>query len=278
MRRCTPACSVDLQGRAVRTHGGEVTLSLRPGDDGIVFVRRDTGQRYPADLAHHVPVPNCTALGADGRAEVYFVEHVLAALMGLGFSDCEVVLDGPEVPLFDGSALPLVEALGEAGRAELPGEVAPITLDRPIWLANKGRCLGAVPAEEWSIDYSFEHPHPLTPWDHVHLDARTEFATGIAPARTFATSGEIQALMDQGLIQGGDDSMIVVVYDDHLSSPFRLPHELATHKALDLFGDLALLGCPLQARLVAYRTGHADNHALAQRIAVGRAICTPSVP
>lgn len=268
MTRSTPARTIGLQGRAVRTHGGEVTLTLGPGENGVVFVRRDLGHGYPATLEHHVPTPNCTALGLDGRAQVYFVEHVLAALMGLGYTDCEVGLDGPEVPLFDGSALRIVEALAAAGRVELPGEVAPLTLDQPIWLASEGRCLGVVPAEEWSIDYSFEHPHPLTPWDHVHLDEHTDFATEIAPARTFATSAELQALMDQGLIRGGDESMIVVVHDDHLSSPFRLPHELATHKALDLFGDLALLGRPLRARLIAYRTGHADNHALARRIAV----------
>lgn len=266
MRRRTPAREVALTGTAVRTHGGPATITLGPGEAGFVFRRADLGLDLPADLDHLVPVPNCTALGAGGQPQVLFVEHVLSALAGLGYSDAQVTVHGPEIPLLDGSAAPLVAALQTAGAVELPGEVAPIVLDQPVWWVSEGQCVGALPADRWSVDYTFRHAHPLIRDDYLRVDGATDYATAIAPARTFATEHEIHALRDQGLIKGGSEDNLLIVYDDRFSAPLRLQHELAAHKLLDLIGDLALLGRPLQAQLVAYRTGHSDNHMLARAI------------
>ena len=262
MTRRTLAQPVTLEGQAVRTHGGPVNLTLAPGEHGFVFTRTDTGQRLPADLAHLAPAPNCTALG-DGRPAVFFVEHVLSALAGLGYTDAEVTVDGPEVPLFDGSARPLVEALAAAGSAGLSGTVEPLRLTAPVRYEHQGQVLEAFPAESWAVDYTFEHAHPMIAFDQVAATL-DDYATSLAPARTFATVQEIQALQAAGLIRGGSEDNLLLIYDDHLSSPLRLDHEFARHKVLDLIGDLALLGRPLLAQLVARRTGHSDNHAFAR--------------
>lgn len=265
MTRRTFAHPITLHGHAVRTHGGPVELTLGPGDEGLVFVRED-GRRWPATLDHLVEVPNCTALG-EGRPEVLFVEHVLSACAGLGVTDAELGVTGPEVPLFDGSARPLVDAIREAGTVELDGECVPIQLPEPIWQIAGDKAIVALPAESWSVDYTFVHAHPMIRHDHLSLDDLADYAEAIAPARTFATEEEIRALMEQGLIQGGSEDNLLVVYADRFSAPLRLEHEFAAHKVLDLLGDLYLLGRPLQARLIACRTGHGDNHSLAASIA-----------
>lgn len=263
MRRSTLAEPARLSGLAVRTHGGPAQVTIEPGADGFAFWRDDLGVRLPADLDHLVEVPNCTALGR-GRPEVLFVEHVLAALVGLGYSDAEIHLDGPEIPLLDGSAAPIVAALHEAGRRLLPDEIEPLTLLEPVGFEADGQSLQAHPAASWSVEYTFVHPHPRIAFDRATFDASCDFATAIAPARTFATEQELRALAEAGLIAGGSAENLLVVHDDRLSAPLRLEHEFATHKVLDLIGDLALLGRPVQARLVAHRTGHSDNHALAR--------------
>jgi len=261
--RRTLAREVVLIGNAVRTHGGSVTLRLLPGDEGFVFVRDDSGARLPADLDHLVSVPNATALGRDGRPEVLFTEHVLSALVGLGYTDAEVHVDCPEVPLFDGSALPVVAALGRAGALDLPGDLVPLTLAEPLVIERDGARLEARPAAAWSVSYELAHAHPLI----GRCDASVcwaDYREGIAPARTFATVGEIEQLRRDGYIRGGSEENLLVVHDDRLSAPLRLPSEFARHKVLDLIGDLALLGRPGVASLRASRTGHWHNQALAR--------------
>lgn len=266
MKRRTLSRPVKLSGRAVRYNDRPLTLIIEPGTDGLAFRRTDLGERYPATLASVVPAPNCTALGRDGRPELVFVEHVLSALAGLGYTDAEVSVDGPEVPLFDGSAAPLVSALAAAGVSELPSEVEPIRLQQPVWLVADGRCAVAMPACEWSVDYTFEHPHPVLAHDHFGYGVDSDYARDLAPARTFATVAEIEMLRAKGLLHGGSESDVLLVREDGFASPLRLPNEVAAHKVIDLTGDLALLGRPLVARVLAYRTGHADNHALARKI------------
>lgn len=265
MTRCTLAREVVLTGNAVRTHGGLVTLRLLPGDEGFVFVRDDTGMRLAATLDNVIAVPNATALGQAGRPEFLFTEHVLSALAGLGYTDAEVHVDCAEVPLLDGSALPIVAALDEAGRAELDGEVEPLTLATPVVVERDGRRIEARPDSRWSVDYAFDHPHPLIGRHEVSLgwDA---YRARIAPARTFATVREIEALTAQGLISGGSEDNLLVVHDERLSSPLRDAHEFALHKVLDLIGDLALLGRPVTVALRASKTGHAENQALARAL------------
>jgi len=267
--RLTVAREVTLTGNAVRTHGGLVTLRIVPGDEGLVFVRDDGAIRLAATLDNVVAVPNATALGRDGRPEVLFTEHVLSALAGLGYTDAEVHIDGAEVPLFDGSAAPIVAALAEAGTARLDGELAPLTLDAPVVVERDGRRIEALPATEWSVEYEFDHPHPLIGRHEVCV-AWDEYAGRVASARTFATVQEIEALTAAGLIRGGSEDNLLVVHDDRLSSPLRMTSEFALHKVLDLMGDLALLGRPLQARLRARKTGHAENQALARALLEAR--------
>ncbi|MCC7491030.1 MAG: UDP-3-O-acyl-N-acetylglucosamine deacetylase [Fimbriimonadaceae bacterium] len=263
MKRQTIAQAVTLAGRAVRRHGDPVHLTFTPGDQGRRFVCG--GALVTADLDQVVAEANCTALDLPGGPPLLYVEHVLSALAGLALTDVDVHLDDREVPLFDGSALPLVEALLTAGRQELPGEVEPLRLRQTVRYERRGQWLELAPADEWSIDYTFAHAHPRLAHDQVQLDARTDYATAVAPARTFATVAEIEQLQRLGLLRGGDESMLLLVRDE-VEPVLRLPHEYARHKVLDLIGDFALLGRPLLARITACRTGHSDNHAAARLV------------
>ncbi len=263
--RQTLARPVALHGNAVRTHGGQVELRLTPGDAGLAFWRDDLSQRYPADLDHLASVPNATALGRAGQPEVLFVEHVLSALVGLGYTDAEIHLDGPEVPLFDGSAAPIVEALAEAGVDALPGAVEPLVLSEPLTIERDGRRITAAPADEASFEYHLAHAHPLI-GEQVATAGWPDYAARVAPARTFATTEELAALAAAGLIKGGSEANLLVIYPDRLSAPLHSTDEFALHKVLDLMGDLALLGRPVQAWIRAERTGHSDNQALARAL------------
>jgi UDP-3-O-acyl N-acetylglucosamine deacetylase len=265
LRRVTLDREVSLSGNTIRSKAGQSTITLRPGAAGFGFTRGDTGARYPADLGHVHKVPNCTALG-DRKPAVYVVEHVLSALVGLGFTDAEIEVSCEEAPLLDGSAQPYVEALLAAGRRELDGEVEPLAPSEPVWHARERGGLVALPSDRLVIEYSLDHGHPRIGRQHVRLEAGFDYAAELAPARTFATDEEIRFLQRWRKIRGGSESNVLVVYPDHYSAELRLEREFARHKLVDLLGDLALTGRPIQAHLIAWRTGHHDNHELGRKL------------
>jgi UDP-3-O-[3-hydroxymyristoyl] N-acetylglucosamine deacetylase len=203
-------------------------------------------------------------------SHVAYIEHLMAALAAGGITDLKVQVNGPELPLLDGSARPWVALLKEAGVAEAEGDVFPLAPAEPVVICEGEAFLSALPAGETELVYVLDHPHPLVGRQWARFRPATDdFAAEIAPARTFTTEQEARQAQAQGLLKGGSEENAIVIYPDHLSAPPGLPHAFARHKLLDLIGDLYLLGRPLRARVVAYQSGHELNHRLAQALASG---------
>jgi len=186
-------------------------------------------------------------------------------------------VDGPEIPLLDGSALPWVELLGEAGLEESAVENPPLVVTEPVIVQHGLAFILALPAEEVVLTYILDHPHPLIgrQWAEFR-PGREDFAAALAPARTFVTEAEARSAQAQGLLRGGSEANAIVIYEDHLSAEPGLPAAFARHKLLDLSGDLYLLGRPLQAALTACQSGHRLNHELARALLASESVEKPS--
>jgi len=215
---------------------------------------------------------------SNGDAEVQTVEHLLSCLAGLGIDNVEVEIDGREVPGADGSALPFLELVGEAGHVEQDVPKKEIRLARPIHIEENGISLFAVPATngltisytlEWWSDYGqIDYALPMFAPQHFTLSLDEEsYAREIAPARTFVASVEADQLQAQGLGKGADYSNTLVVGPDGvLENELRFPDEFVRHKILDLIGDLALLGGQLHCHIIAVKSGHDLNRKLVESI------------
>jgi UDP-3-O-acyl N-acetylglucosamine deacetylase len=266
LRRKTVARSASLTGQALLT-GQPVTVTLRPADEGVGVVFHDapTGTDIPATLDHVAEVPHCTSLQL-GAARIDFVEHLLAVLSANGVTDVIVEVDGGEAPLLDGSAAAYQALLEEAEPAPLAEAIEPIELPETVRLEADGKVIIALPGNTrfW---YLLEHPHPLIGRQAAAYEPRRDdFGRQVAPARTFATEEEARALIAARGLEGAHESMAIVAYADRLSAPEPFANSFAMHKVIDMLGDLCLLGRPLNATVIAYRTGHTDNRALARAI------------
>lgn len=261
----TLASTVERQG--VGLHSGATTAVLlhpaEPGQ-GRYFVRTDLpGQPVvPATLEAVNPTMLSTEL-RQGEASVRTVEHLLAALVGLGIDNVRIEITGPEVPLLDGSALGWVEAIGQAGRRE-QGTAQPVAhLSRPLSVHHGDAFVAAFPAPEARFTYGidFEVAAIGNQWfswsPAVEPFGPEGFATVLAPARTFGLAHQVEQLRASGLIQGGSlDNALVCGDEGWLNPPLRFANEPARHKMLDLIGDLSLLGGLPVAHVVAYKASH----------------------
>lgn len=265
--RRTLASQSSIEGLGVRS-GRRIRMAIgpAPAGSGISIERTDIGRKWPADLEHALPMPACSSIG-DATDRVDFVEHLMAVLWAESITDALVALDGPEVPLLDGSAAPLLEAVHQAGVAEGAGEVQALRPREPVFSIGDERVLAVLPAAGPRFSYSLVHSHELIGHQFAEFDPLHDaFADALAPARTFATFGELEALQEAGMIAAGSEENCLVVYDDRYSAPPFAGNAMARHKLVDLIGDLYLLGRPLQAHVIGYRTGHADNRALARML------------
>jgi UDP-3-O-[3-hydroxymyristoyl] N-acetylglucosamine deacetylase len=269
-QRQTIRREVGVEGIGLHT-GRPIRLRLVPAAPmtGIVFRRVDAGgAEVPARVEHAGRSFYATVLEAGGTT-VSTVEHLLAALYALRVDDVLVELDGPEVPILDGSATPFVELVARAGRVEHAVDRDYLTLVRSVVIEDMGKRIAAYPAPEYRVTYAIDFDHPLL--GHQELSAslwdETAFVRKVAPARTFTFEHEVAMLRARGLALGGSlDNAVVIGDSGVLNSELRFPDEFVRHKMLDLTGDLALLGHPLRAHVVAFRAGH-DLHArLARRI------------
>jgi len=260
--------SAVMRGRGLHT-GEECRIEIMPAepDSGLVFV--SGGEEIEAVVANVRDTNRGTTLGR-GEIEIHTVEHLLAALAGMEVDNAVVGIKGPEIPVADGSALPFVEMIESAGIVEQDADVRPIVLDTPAWVSDGAKCLLAVPSERYRISAFISFQHPMIGEQALGVTLSPEsFKREIAPARTFCTSDEIEAILAQGLGRGATEDNVVVVKDDGYSVPPRFPDEFVRHKILDLIGDLALAGRRLRADVTGIRTSHALNVALA-RVVRGR--------
>jgi len=262
--RATIARAVELAPALGVISRRAVSVTLRPAEigQGVRFRDSTTGAEFPADPEHLAPARNCTALG-DANASIAFIEHLMACLAAARLSDVLVETDGPEIPLYDGSARLLWQAVQEAGRAESDDEWRALVVREPVRVAEGTASIEATPADELVLSYELEHAHPLIGHQTAEFAGTDDFGTRLAPARTFATDEEIRALY--GMEPTAQiEQMCLVVYPDRLSEQSTLPQPFARHKLLDLLGDLFLCGRLVRGQVAAQRSGHGLNQALAR--------------
>jgi len=254
-----------MNGRGL--HTGEVSeIRLIPAGEGSGIVFEVSGTEIRAHVSNVRDVHRGTTL-AVGDAEVHTVEHLLAALAGMGIDNLRILVDGPEIPAADGSALPFVELMESAGIREHQAEAVPIAIGEPLWALENGKCLLAASGPGLSIKALIAFPHPMIGEQAISLMISPEvFKNEIAPARTFCTADEIEFILSQGLGKGGTEDNVIVVHHDHYSVPLRFNDEFVRHKVLDLIGDLSLIGGRLCADVTAIKSSHALNAMLANKI------------
>jgi UDP-3-O-[3-hydroxymyristoyl] N-acetylglucosamine deacetylase len=247
--------------------GKNVRVEFRPAsaNSGITFVRGDLDRprRIPAAVEHRIEVPRRTALAADG-SQVEMVEHILAAVYGLCIDNCEIWVDGHEMPGCDGSAQPFVAALDAAGIVEQPAirqrlVVADITRvgDDDCWIEARPLPTGRL-SLKYKLDYGQNNPIGKQAIE-VLLNTAS-FRQELAPARTFILQEEADWLRQRGLgTRVTNKDLLVFGPDGVIENELRYENECVRHKALDLLGDLSLAGCDLAGQFIAHKSGHRLN-------------------
>ena len=250
--------------------GRKVTMSLRPAaaGTGIRFRRADLdGVEIPATVDNVDRLHYATGLSRNAET-VRTVEHLLAALVGVGVDNVVVDLDQPEVPIMDGSAASFVYLLHEAGLRKLAAPRRYLKVFRPVSLSRGDKRIALYPSDHFKVSYSISFDHPLLRhMSRTITVTRASFADEIAPARTFGFLKEVEMLRRKGLALGGSLENAVVLGDTGiLNSRLRFEDEFVRHKILDAIGDLALVGRPVIGHLVAHRGGHGLHTAFAEKI------------
>ncbi len=293
----TIAKEISISGVGLHT-GTSCTMTFKPAPDnyGIRFVRTDLGgnPEIPANVDYVVDISRGTTIGL-GEAKVYTVEHVLAAAFGLQIDNLIIELDGIEPPIGDGSAMPYVEKLIEAGFVSQDTPKDYLVIDQTVMYHNEEQKIDivALPLDSYRISVMVDYENPALGSQHTGLfDLEKEFVSEFAPARTFCFLSEVEMLADQGLIKGGNLDTAVVIVDHEINetglqrlkeklnfdhelgvingylnnNKLRFKNEPARHKLLDMIGDLALIGVPIKAQILAARPGHKANVEFAKKI------------
>jgi UDP-3-O-[3-hydroxymyristoyl] N-acetylglucosamine deacetylase/3-hydroxyacyl-[acyl-carrier-protein] dehydratase len=289
--------AITISGVGIHT-GQSVNMTLTPAEPntGIVFQRIDLeGQpTVKADVEFVTETRRSTTLENNG-AKISTIEHLLAAMVGMGVDNVLVKVDGPEVPILDGSSKPFVDAIEKAGLKKQDALKFFYTIKENIYFTDEENKVEmvAMPSHEYRINTLIDFNSQVLGTQHASLKNLEDFKERIAPCRTFSFFHELEYLLEHNLIKGGDINNAIVVVEkevsdeqlDRLSRHFghvenfsitsegylnnlqlRFPNEPARHKLLDLVGDLALVGFPFKAHIIANRPGHASNVAFAKKI------------
>jgi UDP-3-O-[3-hydroxymyristoyl] N-acetylglucosamine deacetylase len=262
--------------REVGTHGiglhtgvqSTMRLLPAPADTGIVFRRVDL-DFFPIEAHGHnvARVSYATSLMKKGVL-LSTTEHVLAAIYSCGIDNVFVDIDAIELPILDGSAEPFMQLLDQAGVRRLRRKKRYLKVVKPVEVVEDGRRIGIYPADEFAVRCYVDFPHPLVGQQEVEMVVDSgSFRQILSRARTFCFESDIEPLRAMGLIRGGSlENAIVLTKDGVLNGPLRFADEFGRHKALDLIGDLALLGLPLLGRVEARKAGHALHTQLVSRL------------
>ncbi len=240
-----------------------------PAGTGIVFVRTDLEDfEVPASWKYVTRVSYATSLMRQGVL-VSTTEHLLSVLYSMGIDNAYVRLDNLEVPILDGSGRPFIELLEAAGIRRLRRRRRYLRVRRPVTVEAPGKRVSILPADRFLLSCDVFFDHPMVGRQRLELEVTPEtYAREIAPARTFGFAHELDKMRDMGLIRGANLANAVCFDASGVMNPegLRFPDECCRHKALDLIGDLALLGRPLLGHVVAERAGHAMHFALVSRL------------
>ncbi len=250
--------------------GQKVILALKPApiDSGIRFRRTDLGGiEIPAHVSHLGGRQQLQTGLVSDNASVDTVEHLLAALRSLGVDNACVELNHSEVPIMDGSSAPWVYLIQDAGVKELNAPRRTIQILRPIHVQHGEKRIALYPADRFKVTYTISFDHPLLRHQQKTIDLdESIFIDEIAPARTFGFLKEVEMLRQRGLALGGSLENAVVLGETGVLNPLRFEDEFVRHKILDVVGDLALVGHPIQGHLVVSRGGHALHTAFAAEV------------
>ena len=273
-----------LNGQGLHT-GRDINMKLKPAprDNGIVFVRTDKDDaKIKANINAVSSTMFATTLTAGG-VKVGTVEHLLAAFAGLGVDNVSVELDGPEVPIMDGSALPFVTEIINAGIAKQSRVIPCIKILEPI-VVKEGPCQIAVtPYNGTRVTYRLFYTHPAFGEQKMGIDVTTnQFINELAPARTFGFLRDVEMLKSKGLARGGSLENAIVLGDKEVinGNKLRFNNEFVRHKILDAIGDMSLLGFPVHGHIFANKSGHTLHIKLLRKIMMCRdswEIITPTV-
>lgn len=250
---------------AVPSH---LRLLPAPAGAGIVFRRTDLDNfEIEAHGSNVARVSYATSLMKNGVL-LSTTEHLLAALYSCGIDNVYVEIDALELPILDGSAQPFVRMLERAGVRRLRKRRKYLKIIKPLEISEAGRSIGIYPADEFRVRCFIDFSHQLIGKQETEITVgRESFCRELAPARTFTFTHEIEKLRAMGLIRGGSlENAIVLTPDGLMQGELRFADEFSRHKALDLIGDLALLGRPLKALVVAHKAGHALHTRLVTRV------------
>ncbi len=268
----------ELAGVGLHT-GASVRLTAQPAPPGagVKFIRADL-KGSPVIPAHWSGLASTrlgTEIAGDDGGSVKTIEHVMAALSICGVDDVAITLDGPEAPVMDGSARDIVREILRVGTAPSGVPRMAIAFDRPVEINDGDRSIALGPCDARVLDVSIEFPDAAIGDQRVEVDLDGDAASldGLASARTFCRRADIEGMRAAGLALGGSlDNAIVVDGGAVLNDGgLREPLEFALHKALDLVGDLSLLGARIKGRIVAVRPGHDINVAFVKRLAAAAA-------
>ena len=288
--------AIHISGTGLHT-GVLVDMTLHPANPGfgIQFQRVDLPNApiIKADCDLVTDTSRGTTLQM-GDAKVSTVEHVLAALVGMGVDNALIELNGPEIPIMDGSSAPFIEHIEKVGVIEQEAAKAWYSIDENIFHYDEDKRVEmvAMPALDYQITTLIDFNSPVLGTQHAALKTIKDFKAEISPCRTFCFLHELETLLEHDLIKGGDINNAIVVVDKPVTNEemarlakvfkrekievksegylnnleLRFPNEPARHKLLDVIGDLALIGYPIKARIIANRPGHSSNVEFAKKI------------
>ena len=270
MNQTTISHSIDTFGVGLHT-GVEVNLHIRaaPENTGYVFVRTDLDNfEIPASVEY---VSHCSYATTLMRRGVVLstCEHLLSALRGMGVDNCFIDLDNIEIPILDGSSEDWVELISKAGVKELDAPRRTLKVLKRVEVEEGDRTMSVEPADRFEIECVIDFPHPYIKRQMFHYVMENgSFGRQIASARTFGFTHEIEMLRKANLALGGSlDNAIVLTPDGMLNkTPLRFDDEFVRHKILDIIGDVALIGMPLQGKIIAEKSGHAVHAALMSKL------------
>jgi UDP-3-O-[3-hydroxymyristoyl] N-acetylglucosamine deacetylase len=257
----------------------KLRLAPAPADTGILFRRTDLDNfEIEAHVRNVARVSYATSLMKKGVL-LSTTEHLLAALYSCGVDNVYAEIDNLELPILDGSSQPFIEMLERAGVRRLRKRRRYLRVVKPLEIAEGDRHIGIYPSEDFRVRCLVDFAHPLVGRQEVELKVgRETFSRMLAPARTFGFYDDVERLRAVGLIRGGSlENAIVLSRDGVMNGPLRFPDEFGRHKALDLIGDLALVGRPLKASVVTHKGGHALHVQLVTRLLADKSLWVESV-
>ena len=293
MKQHTLKSSFSFESKGLHT-GLHLHATFLPAEQntGIRICRTDLEGRptYEA-IADYVTATERGTVLERGAWKVSTVEHALSALYAMGVDNCLIEVDGPEMPILDGSAKYYVKAIQEVGLQEQDAEQKIFVVTEPIeYLSERGNKMLILPCDHYEVEVTITYPTGLLREQSAEIHNLSDYKRELSAARTFCFVREIEPLLRMGLIKGGDLQNALVIYETPMSqegldymtdklgqprldasklgylSPLNYPNEPARHKLLDIIGDMSLVGCRIQGKIIAHRPGHTFNTQCAKRL------------